>query len=94
MVGEGESKDFFITKWKFSEDNYTFTLPLKDNMELKYDFIVDWGDGSHTSQVSSFDDPDKIHTYERLGEYQVMIKGLCESFQNTGSITQPGGPFK
>ena len=90
MVGGDESKDLFITKWKFSEDNYIFTLPLKDNMESKYDFIVDWGDGSPTSQVSSFDDPDKIHTYQREGEYQVMIKGLCEAFQNTGSITQPG----
>ncbi len=84
----------FITKWEFPDDNYRFTIPLKPNSDpsyLKlsnepsafvYNFTVDWGDGSNPSEVTSFDDPDKTHTYAKAGTYIIRIVGTCEGFQN------------
>ncbi len=73
----------FVTKWKFPS-NYQFTLPLKSGSSLDYNFTVDWGDGS-TSEVTSFDDLDKVHTYKKFGKYIVTITGVCEGFQNNSS---------
>ncbi len=69
----------FVTVWTIDSKD-KFTLPLKSN--LKYDFIVDWGDNSGVSEVTSFDDPDKVHTYFIDGVYTITIMGLCEGFQN------------
>ena len=72
----------FKTKWKFPKDNYSFTLPLKESDNLKYNFIIDWGDGSPTREIQSFDSPQKNHIYKLKGEYILTIKGICEGFQN------------
>ena len=49
-------------------------------VNYKYDFTVDWGDGT-TSQVTSFDDPDTKHTYEKGGKYTVKITGQMEAMR-------------
>ena len=72
----------FITEWSFPEDDYVFTIPLVGGSELSYDFVVDWGDGSSPSEVSSFDDGDKAHTYIEPGNYKIRIRGLCRGFQD------------
>ena len=71
----------FITLWQFPDDNYEFTIPLKDDSNLNYDFLVDWGDGE-TSEVTSFDDASKSHIYTDAGDYTITITGVCEGFQN------------
>ncbi len=78
--------DHFITKWHFSA-NYRFTLPIKKGSGLKYNFTVNWGDGSPVSRITSFDDLDKVHTYADAGEYKVTIKGVCEGFQNDNNLS-------
>ena len=74
----------FVTRWNFPAAQ-DFTLPLKDG--LNYDFVVDWGDESEASEITSFDDPDKTHTYESGGEYIITIIGLCEGFENVSFDT-------
>lgn len=60
---------------------HTITLPaVLNRVAYKYDFTVDWGDGS-TSRVTSFDDPDNKHTYEKGGVYTVRVTGLMESMR-------------
>ncbi len=76
------SPNHFVTKWRFPS-NFTFTLPLKSESSLNYNFTVDWGDGL-TSEVTSFNDPDKVHTYAAAGNYIIKIAGVCEGFQNDG----------
>ena len=71
----------FVTRWEFTEDNYVFTLPLK--RDLNYNFIVDWGDGTNTSELRSYSDTDKSHTYDSPGEYIITITGKCEGFLNS-----------
>ncbi len=79
--------NIFVTKWKFP-DNFQFTIPLRRNSSLIYNFTVDWGDGSSSSEVTSFDDSDKVHTYQSAGTYTVKIQGICEGFTNASDSTR------
>ena len=89
-LGNMESVDVepatgFITKWQVSgdSDGRTITLPLTENGE--YNATVYWGDGE-TSEINSYNDVNRIHTYADDGEYDVMIEGECPgwSFNNEG----------
>ena len=61
----------------------SFDLPLREG--YNYNFIVDWGDGN-TNTITSYNQAEKLHTYSTGGEYQISIRGLCETlyFNNTG----------
>ena len=74
----------FRSTWKVPVDSKTITLPLVEG--YNYNFTVDWGDGSPISEITSFDDADKTHTYEAAGDYNLVIEGTLEawSFNNTG----------
>ncbi len=86
-INVNHEANHFITKWNIPSDDYEFTLPLKKSSisQLKYDFTVDWGDNSGIKKVTSFDDIDKVHTYENGGTYTITIMGSCEGFQNSSS---------
>lgn len=95
----------FITVWKvetgakvmlpiFQKTNYT-TLGSVDvssiQKELEYDFYVDYGDGTGTQHVTSYDDVDATHTYSQAGEYEIKITGKCEGFsfyQQHGQVSK------
>jgi len=69
----------------------TFTLPILDGgAGYIQDFTVNWGDGTPDSVITSFDDPDAIHTYVGAGTYNVTMTGLCEwfAFNNDGDKTK------
>ena len=51
--------------------------------EEGYDFTVDWGDES-TSRITSWNSPDKTHTYENPGTYTLKITGQIEGFRFAG----------
>lgn len=63
----------------------TFQLPLREKDENDYKFTyyfnVDWGDGT-SSDIRSWDDPNKKHTYSTDGTYQISVKGVCEAWGN------------
>ncbi len=72
----------FITKWNLPNDNPTIYLPIYQadiDDTTTYDFTIDWGDGT-TGEVTSFDDPDAIHTYVTGGEKTVTITGVLRGF--------------
>ncbi len=75
----------FATEWTVSGDaeGRTITLPLYNSGT--FNFTVYWGDGS-SSEVLSFDSPNRIHTYSQDGVYEVQIVGECPawSFNNAG----------
>lgn len=79
----------FITEWSVN-DGDTIVLPIYQKQEtdeergeietyFNYDFQVDYGDGTIT-QVKSYDDVNRIHTYKKGGIYNVKINGKCEAF--------------
>ncbi len=73
----------FVTRWKVSLEDRSITLPLREGGE--YDFTVNWGDGNQ-SQITSYDQPETTHTYERAGSYPMVITGKISgwAFQNKG----------
>lgn len=78
----------FITRWTVAGDAAarTITLPLVNTRfegPLAYNCTVDWGDGSPTSTVTAYNDPDRIHTYAADGTYDVEIRGVCEGWSFT-----------
>jgi len=46
---------------------------------VNYDCIIDYGDGSATGAVTTYNDVDATHSYS-AGSYTVTITGLCEGF--------------
>ena len=80
----------FVTQWRFKSNDYNFTFPIKKN--LNYDFIIDWGDGTPQSEVTSFEDEDKHHVYTNSGKYTITVIGLCEGFENSSAENFSGGP--
>ena len=72
----------FRSTWRVPADEKTITLPLVSG--YTYDFTVDWGDGSPTSEITAHDDEDKTHTYAAAGDYNLVIEGTLEawSFNN------------
>ena len=78
----------FITQWAVAAGQ-SITLPLVQSSTdglLHYNCTIDWGDGSPLSTVTSYNDPNRIHTYVNAGTYNVEIRGTCEgwSFNNGG----------
>ncbi len=71
----------FVSTWRVNAGD-TVQLPLPSG--FSHSFAVDWGDGSGEKDgypyVSSYDDPDTEHVYDRAGEYKVTIYGLVEAW--------------
>ncbi len=61
-----------------TEDNKTISLPVYSYGNGKYDCEVDWGDGT-TVQVTNEEAKTTKHTYEKTGEYMLVIEGTYES---------------
>lgn len=81
----------FTTEWTVAGDAAarTITLPLVQNRAegaLSYNCVVNWGDGTTPSFVTSYNDANRIHTYASDGTYIVKIYGVMEgwSFNNGG----------
>lgn len=77
-----ETPPSFITKWDVTSSFLTVHLPIYSSSpddHTEYDFEVDWGDGT-IQQVTSFDDPDAIHTYASAGLKTVTITGTLKGF--------------
>lgn len=67
-----------ITRWLLEDPELTITLSLISGQQ--YDFSVDWGDGTPLQIVTSFNDPNAIHTYTAAGSYDVRITGLARGW--------------
>jgi len=88
VVGDGSTlfPSPFITEWTVAGDAAarTITLPLVSG--YSYNCVVNWGDGTTPSLVTSYNDANRIHTYSSDGTYEVKITGTMEgwSFNNGG----------
>ena len=80
----------FTTQWTVAGDATarTITLPLVQSRAegaLAYNCVVNWGDGSPLSTVTSYNDVNSVHTYASNGTYNVTITGTCEGWSFNGS---------
>lgn len=76
LLTKSFDSDAFITEWNIQAGD-TVSLPLVEGYE--YTFMVDWGDGSGFSMVTSYDSPNISHVYSVSGKLQIKIVGTCES---------------
>ena len=74
----------FIFQIQTTSPNQTFTLPLENGAYARYNFKVNWGDGSSQWIISY--GADRIHTYAIAGTYTIKIIGQLSyfSFYNVG----------
>lgn len=101
IVDEYTPFEFTIDTTKGDEASFKLPLPLfemefieqnnyhqESRKHLKYNFFVDWGDG--TSNIITQHDVLAInHIYDAHGQYNIKIQGLCEGWRfvnNKGEI--------
>ncbi|WP_435675657.1 BspA family leucine-rich repeat surface protein [Polaribacter sp.] len=83
----------FIIEWNV-EAGDMIQLPLYAGDDSDYNFTVNWentGDPADDVAVTSFDDPDAMHTFADAGLKTMTIKGLIKGFnfgQNGVSATK------
>lgn len=46
----------------------------------EYDYVVDWGDGTFSPRITTWNDPLREHTYYTPGNYQIKITGKMTGF--------------
>lgn len=73
----------FVTVWRTTAVNETITIPLTTGT---YNAVVNWGDGTPDSIITSSADADRIHAYAVAGDYTVTITGTFPRiyFNNAG----------
>ena len=69
--GEPVSARPFVTTWMVEAAGDSIIIPTSEI--ARYDFRVDWGDGT-TERITGID-PDPTHVYEAPGTYTVAIQG-------------------
>jgi surface protein len=71
----------FVSTWM--TDNFGFTSPDQIGIVLDssgtFDFVIDWGDGN-TNTITTWDQPDLIHTYNTIGTYTITMTGVINGF--------------
>jgi surface protein len=71
----------FISTWRTDEGG--FTGPDQIGIVLDpsgtFDFVIDWGDGN-TDTITTWDQPELIHTYSEIGTYTITMTGVIDGF--------------
>ena len=65
----------------------TIGLPMVEDDDTLYDFVVNYGDGDPEQHITTFADPNTDHTYTDAGTYDVEIEGLFDSIDWSDSPT-------
>lgn len=53
-----------------------------------YDYYIDWGDGTSSSQITTYNDTNATHTYATAGEYTIKLYGSLNRLKfNTDANT-------
>jgi surface protein len=62
---------------------YKIKLPLQSSGT--YDFTILWGDGT-SDHILNWDQPEVVHSYDKIGEYEVKIIGTLNGWQFGNTI--------
>jgi len=74
----------FVSTWRTS--NTSVSSSAADQIELPlvstgtYSMTVDWGDGT-SDTITTWDQPERLHTYSTPGDYTVTIRGTCRGWR-------------
>ena len=75
LTAGGSTSEFFeitvdTTKPGSASDTFVFAFGNTGT----YNAVIDWGDGT-TSDITSYNDADRVHVYASSGTYQIKISG-------------------
>jgi hypothetical protein len=59
--------------FNIASDGETLTIPCRATGT--FNAVLDWGDGSDTSEITAYNDADLAHVYATAGEYDVTVTG-------------------
>jgi surface protein len=84
IIDGGDILKNFTTRWDTSKISSGSSNSTQIQLPLiasgLYNFTVYWGDGTF-SEVTSWDDPDKIHNYSISGMYNITVRGTIIGWQ-------------
>lgn len=66
-----EDSTSFVTKWKTETANEEIIVGTNDELDLVYDYTIDWGDGT----IEDLTEGNPSHIYGNPGTYTVAING-------------------
>ena len=70
--------------------NTQFELPLTSPSGKQPNIVVNWGDGSGTTTITSALSSDRFHTYTSAGTYQIIVNGYCPGFNVDNNTSYKG----
>jgi surface protein len=80
-----ETSDFVMIVDTSLGDN-TISIPMTSGGT--YDYIINWGDGTTSPRITSYQDTKATHTYSKAGEYQIKITGTANEFKFTDNVAK------
>lgn len=76
--------DMVIDTTLDSTGSKTISIPMV--LGGTYDYWIDWGDGTSSTQITAYNDTNATHTYVSDGEYTVRLIGTLDQLEYTGNI--------
>jgi len=71
----------FISTWQTDNEGVTNNNQIGIVLDSSgtFDFVIDWGDGN-TDTITTWDQPELIHTYDEIGVYTITMTGVIDGF--------------
>lgn len=76
--------DMIIDTTLDSTGSKTVSIPMV--LGGTYDYWIDWGDGTSSTQITAYNDTNATHTYVADGEYTIRLIGTLDQLEYTGNI--------
>jgi len=76
--------DMVIDTTLDSTGSKTISIPMV--LGGTYDYWIDWGDGTSSTQITAYNDTNATHTYVTDGEYTIRLIGTLDQLEYTGNI--------
>lgn len=76
--------DMIIDTTLDSTRSKTVSIPMV--LGGTYDYWIDWGDGTSSTQITAYNDTNATHTYVADGEYTIRLIGTLDQLEYTGNI--------
>lgn len=76
--------DMVIDTTLDSTGSKTVSIPMV--LGGTYDYWIDWGDGTSSTQITAYNDTNATHTYVADGEYTIRLIGTLDQLEYTGNI--------
>ncbi|MBL4656257.1 MAG: BspA family leucine-rich repeat surface protein [Bacteroidia bacterium] len=87
--GGEDTNDLFISTFTTTTASESVTFPL-DSSATGLNFTIDWGDGTISAPITTYNDAALSHTYAVAGDHVILIDGTIKGlrFNNVGDKTK------